>query len=128
MEILTVEEAAARLKVEANTVRRMLKSGRLRGRKLGKAWRIPESELQRVVGLAPDAPSITSAGAEADQQTIDNDIIARLYRPSTPGEIARDLALMAEFAALAEKWTKNTPPLADDAVERVYREREDAQL
>lgn len=43
-------------------------------------------------------------------------------------EVARDLALMDELDALADRLTKNTPPLVDDAVARVYQEREDAQL
>ena len=44
-ELLTVEEAAARLKVDVETVRRWLRSGQLRGLKLGRMWRIPESAL-----------------------------------------------------------------------------------
>ena len=52
--IYTVDEAAATLKVDAQTVRRMLQQGRIKGRKLGKAWRIPESALQSVVAVLPE--------------------------------------------------------------------------
>jgi len=44
-EYLTVEETARRLKVDAETVRRWLRDGALRGLKFGRVWRIPESEL-----------------------------------------------------------------------------------
>ncbi len=45
----TVEETAEILKVSAVTVKRMLLQGRLRGVKIGKLWRIPESAID---GLA----------------------------------------------------------------------------
>lgn len=57
--IYTVDEAAATLKVDAQTVRRMLQQGRIKGRKLGKAWRISESALQSVVAILPEADEIT---------------------------------------------------------------------
>ena len=44
-EFLTVEQAAARLHVHPITIRRHLRSGTLRGSKLGKLWRVPESAL-----------------------------------------------------------------------------------
>ena len=47
-EYLTVAEAAARLKVDPETVRVWLRKGRLRGTQLSRAagWRIPESEVR----------------------------------------------------------------------------------
>lgn len=112
MDVLTVEEAAAKLKVEATTVRRMLKTGRLRGRKLGKAWRIPESELRRVVEV--EAPGVSPPSATP--------------LPRAPVDQTQFVSLMTELDALAGAWTGATPPLHADAVERIYREREDAQL
>lgn len=44
-QLLTVDEAAAALKLHAQTVREHLKTGKLRGIKRGRAWRIPESAL-----------------------------------------------------------------------------------
>jgi excisionase family DNA binding protein len=44
--ILTPEEVAARLKVKPRTVQAWLRSGRLAGLKLGKLWRIRESDLE----------------------------------------------------------------------------------
>jgi excisionase family DNA binding protein len=49
--LLTVNEVAALLRVDPETVRRMLRSGRLRGSRPVSpraGWIIPESEVQRV--------------------------------------------------------------------------------
>ena len=43
---LTVEEMAHKLKVEVGTVRRWLRTGKLRGLKLDRVWRIPQNELK----------------------------------------------------------------------------------
>jgi excisionase family DNA binding protein len=50
--LLTVDEVAQQLRLNPETVRRWLKSGRMRGHRLGgdrAGWRIPESEIQRVL-------------------------------------------------------------------------------
>ena len=44
-ELLTVEEAAKRLKLAPFTVRKMCREGRLRCVKLGQTYRIAESDL-----------------------------------------------------------------------------------
>ena len=52
--LLTVREIAERVKVNEVTVQRWLRSGRLKGTRLGgtrMGWRVPESELRRFVGL-----------------------------------------------------------------------------
>lgn len=46
--LLTVEEAAQVLKLRVETVRRWLREGTLKGRKIGRIWRIPESELRQL--------------------------------------------------------------------------------
>ena len=46
MRILTAQEAAELLKVNLQVVRRYLQQGKLPGRKIGKHWRILESELE----------------------------------------------------------------------------------
>ncbi len=43
--LLTVEQAAERLQVHRETVRRHLQAGTLRGIKRGRLWRVPESAL-----------------------------------------------------------------------------------
>ncbi|MDZ4131564.1 MAG: helix-turn-helix domain-containing protein [Dethiobacteria bacterium] len=49
MEYLTVEEAAAILKVRENTVRDWLKSGKLKGHKIGRIWRLTEEAISEFV-------------------------------------------------------------------------------
>ena len=46
-ELLTVEEAAKRLKMHVGTVRRLLRDKRLPGVKVGpRQWRVPDAALQ----------------------------------------------------------------------------------
>jgi excisionase family DNA binding protein len=47
--IYTVEEAAEKLKVSTFTIREYLKSGKIKGFKIGNGWRIKESELEAFV-------------------------------------------------------------------------------
>lgn len=51
---LTVEEAAEVLRVHPETVRVMLREKRLKGRKLGKDWRIPRSEVMPEEAAVPE--------------------------------------------------------------------------
>ena len=43
--LLTVQQAAERLSVESKTVREWLKSGKLKGSKAGRLWRIREEDI-----------------------------------------------------------------------------------
>jgi acetyl-CoA synthetase len=56
-ELLTVEEVSKRLKLTPLTIRRMLNDGRLRGTKVGRVWRVFESEVDRLLrgGKDPNA-------------------------------------------------------------------------
>ena len=47
--IYTVMEFASELGIPQSSVRRWLKSGELRGTKMGKKWLIPASEIDRLV-------------------------------------------------------------------------------
>lgn len=52
----TVAEVADMLKLSAHTIRRYLTRGKLKGVNLGKAWRIPLQEVQRLQQhLGPEA-------------------------------------------------------------------------
>lgn len=44
--LLTPDEVAARLKLEPKTIREWLRTGRLKGIKVGRFWRIEESVLE----------------------------------------------------------------------------------
>jgi excisionase family DNA binding protein len=59
-EALTVKEAAARLKLNPETVRRWIRSGRIRAVSLGSdkaGFRIPESEVLRLLSVGPAGSS-----------------------------------------------------------------------
>jgi excisionase family DNA binding protein len=47
--VYTVSEFSKELGVPQSSVRRWLKSGELRGTKMGKKWLIPASEIERLV-------------------------------------------------------------------------------
>jgi excisionase family DNA binding protein len=62
--ILTVAEAADRLKISQETVRIWLRAGKMRGHRPGGdkiGWRIPASEVERV--LRGDDPGKVAAAA-----------------------------------------------------------------
>jgi excisionase family DNA binding protein len=48
-EVLTIEEAAARLKLKPQTVRDWLNAGKLKGVKLGRVWRVDAEALDRLL-------------------------------------------------------------------------------
>ena len=73
-QVLTVEETAARLRTTPETIRRWLRSGKLRGVRPGGTrlgWRIPEAEIARLLGASaesPEAPSDTMTGYERGRE------------------------------------------------------------
>ncbi|GGA57868.1 hypothetical protein GCM10007416_33830 [Kroppenstedtia guangzhouensis] len=46
MIVYTPEEVAEKLKIKTETVRRYLRTGKLKGAKLGKHWRVSEKQLE----------------------------------------------------------------------------------
>jgi len=56
-DFITTAEAARRLGVSRQTMATYLRSGRVRGIKLGKDWRIPVQEFERLM-QAPPAPEV----------------------------------------------------------------------
>ncbi len=55
-ELLTLEEAAARVKLKPKTVRGWLQSRKLEGVKVGKQWRIPAESLEAFIRPATAEP------------------------------------------------------------------------
>lgn len=47
--LLTQKDVAERLSISTRTVGEWLRSGKLKGMKIGKLWRVKESELQRFI-------------------------------------------------------------------------------
>ena len=69
--VLTVAEAAQRLRVSQETIRRWLRDGQLHGVRIGSTrvgWRIPESEVRRL--LSGGAASFPDLGGSADMATL----------------------------------------------------------
>ena len=52
----TVQQAAERLKLHPKTVLRLIHEGRLKGARIGKSYRIQESDLRAFAGLAAGVP------------------------------------------------------------------------
>jgi hypothetical protein len=88
--------------------------------------------------LSPTVEQSLQQTAQANGQSVADYAVAllehaaqvhpRIADVAQRAEIAGDLMALDELDALAARWTAHTPPLVDDAVERAYREREDAQL
>ena len=79
-QVLTVEQIAGRLDVTPETVRRYLRRGMIQGRKLGRSWRILETELERFVSSSrPTTPSqrISALGIGADIQGLSSEDFIR---------------------------------------------------
>ncbi len=83
--LLTIEQAAMRLQLHRDTVRKQLKRGQLRGVKRGRVWRVPESALQEV------APATASVAALVDAETI--------WREMVSGDAKRHNAAILKMAA-----------------------------
>ena len=49
MELLTTQEASNILKVSDQTIRDMIRTGRLPGFKVGRAWRIRREALEKII-------------------------------------------------------------------------------
>jgi excisionase family DNA binding protein len=66
--LLTPEQVAERLQISPLTVMKHLRAGRLKGRKIGKFWRIEEEDFEAFIqGTAAASPvSIDLGDAEDD--------------------------------------------------------------
>ncbi len=99
--LLTVEQAAERLQLGTFTVREQLRTGRLRGLKRGRVWRVPESALfessphQSVVRQADEL----WAELSSDEGELHNAAIVALAE--APQDV-RALVLERSARALAE--------------------------
>ena len=110
-EFYTTEETANALKVRVETVRRWLRDGTITGRKLGKSWRIPESEIAK---LGDGEKSLQSKSIELqldgfDQLLQATRIAAARTGYKTPADIER---LFSEVRTqLCSKQTDETTSL-----------------
>jgi excisionase family DNA binding protein len=73
-DLLTVEQAAAKLQISPKTLKDWLRAGRLKGVRLGKLWRVKERDLEEFVEWGSDEDRNDIAAAEealADPQRFD---------------------------------------------------------
>ena len=86
-EVYTVEQAADRLKLHPKTVLRMIREGRLKAVRLGKAYRISGADLNAAMGVAR-----TEAREAPDRATVIAEFGA--LSPDVAGRLASTLAAM----------------------------------
>jgi excisionase family DNA binding protein len=134
--LYTVEEAAERLKMHPDTLRRQLRQGRISSVRTGKLWRIPESVLEAQaapnagvsvyanrVSKSPAKPTIAAAPfLSIAEEAPDLDT---LFAPPTPAEIARRLAALDSIKHGAISRATDAPALDLEADPWGYEERAD---
>lgn len=59
-----IQEVAEILAVQQETVRELLKKGKIEGMKLGTHWRVAEDELKRFLGLQENHQQETGEGPQ----------------------------------------------------------------
>ena len=62
-EVLTIQEAAARLKLKPETVRDWIKAHKLKAVKLGRVWRVDAEDLDRLLRGEPTAEDLDDIAA-----------------------------------------------------------------
>lgn len=87
-QIMTVEQAAEKLQMTTKVVREYLRVGKLPGRKVGRAWRVLESDLEHW---------ISTGQSERGRR-----VSARGFLKQFPGNLSSE-AFMAEKHAEAEE-------------------------
>ncbi|MDO8585432.1 MAG: helix-turn-helix domain-containing protein [Armatimonadota bacterium] len=98
---LTVEQAAEYLQLSPYTVRQWLRSGKIPGRKIGRVYRILESDLEALVGAVP-------VESTERQKTKAADLLGKYKRPGrTVEDFVREKAAEVEY--LESKGETETP-------------------
>lgn len=60
-QILTVDQVAQRLGLTPKTIRQYISEGRLKAEKIGKQWRIPEHNLDRLISIGAQDQEVFSS-------------------------------------------------------------------
>ena len=63
-DLLTVEQAAAKLQIAPKTLKDWLRAGRIKGVRLGKLWRVKERDLEEFVNQGADEDRADIVAAE----------------------------------------------------------------
>ena len=75
--LLTIDEAAARLRASKRTIREWLRVGTLAGVKVGERWRIPESVLATFIRKPPGRPRQATPLAPINEAIADEGLCTR---------------------------------------------------
>jgi excisionase family DNA binding protein len=78
--MLTVPEAARRVGRDPETIRRWIRSGRLRARKVGTQHVIEESDLEAVIDEEPDMLAVPECWLRSDSGRPLPNVVAALRR------------------------------------------------
>jgi excisionase family DNA binding protein len=103
-DLFTVEEVAAMLKVESTTVRRWLREEKIKGKKIGKSWRISEENLREA--FPPGAFEFPSENSEVD--VFHNDELYKKLHPKRYEQSIQEQSWSNEH----DPWD-NLPPWMD---------------
>jgi acetyl-CoA synthetase len=60
--LYTVEEAAAEIKISPQTMAKWLRAGKIRGVRVGRLWRVPESALDEIAQGGTKKPEDSGDG------------------------------------------------------------------
>ena len=85
-EILTIDEAAERLKLKSDTVRDWCHKGKLRASKLGRIWRIDAAALEELMrGTTSEALAVPTPAAVETPQARKAALLAQLQAMKAEG-------------------------------------------
>ncbi len=96
-DLRTAEEVSARLRLPLSTVYYLAKTGRLPAIQLGRSWRFPALEIERLAGHHPRQPSLLVV----DDDELTQSLVAAALQPRgcqvlATGEIAEALAMVRQ--------------------------------
>jgi excisionase family DNA binding protein len=112
--VLTVEEAAAYLRVDSVTVQRELQAGRLPGNKVGRSWRLSKRALAEYVAGGDPRIAMMEAGHIFHRGDLDGGMRVLLRHFMGDSRVASEIRfdLLAHLGKLADAQTKASPELA----------------
>lgn len=125
--LLTVDEAAERLKIKPATLRSQLRAGRVASVRIGKMWRIPESALEPTPTRRDAAPVYAKANAPSVLDAPTQSELDALFAPATSEEIARRLDALDRLTSAPKADAPETDLSGDRGEVYGYTERENRQ-
>jgi excisionase family DNA binding protein len=78
--LFSPEEVAERLGMSRYTIGEWLRSGRLKGRRIGRFWRVKESDLQAFIDDPPPLQPATPAAKDAPSERRERSERSKRYR------------------------------------------------